>query len=562
MGKEINNSYRLCKGERVNAVYSKQVLKEYKDNPSIEALPPIYSKKEVIRKLTRIPDYNEEERNLEEHYRFHCIQKLFDFFEPLQKHIDIEQRFSRVIRQGYISRNPIAPEYATSLQQGYRLIKDGVYEFEGSTRKSAKASGFTIIGISGIGKSTTIERVLSLYPQVIHHREYKGKNLNLYQIPWLKLDCPFDGSLKGMCINFFHAVDELLGTDYLKKFGVGRNSVDTMLPRMEQIANLHSIGVLIIDEIQHLSLAKSGGSSKMLNFFVTLVNTIGIPVILIGTTKALPILQGEFRQARRGSGQGDLLWDRMKNDAYWRLLIQGMWPLQWTKKENPLTEEITDTIYDESQGIIDIAVKLYAMSQIKAIVTGKELINPTIIRQTAKENLKLVRPMIEALRSGNKEEISKYQDITPIDFNEIYNESISKILTSSTVKKANDIELIEEYAVLKLVELGIDANIAKISVMETIDANPQNLDKLFLVKEAMKIAFEKEQNKLEENRKRKAKRNNTKLQENDLRYVVDIGKKNLYSAYEALNKAGYIKDPITEFIKEDRNAEFFSEFIS
>jgi hypothetical protein len=563
MEKEISNSYRLCKGERVNAVYSEQVLKEYKGNPSIEALPPIYSKEEVIRKLSRIPDYNEEERNLEEHYRFHCIQKLFDFFEPLQKHIDIEQRFSRVIRQGYISRNPIGPEYATSLQEGYKLIKNGVYDFDCSTRKSAKASGFTIIGISGIGKSTTLERILSLYPQVIHHIEYKSKNLNLYQIPWLKLDCPFDGSLKGLCINFFHAVDELLGTDYLKKFGVGRNSVDTMLPRMEQISNLHSIGVLIIDEIQHLSLAKSGGSSKMLNFFVTLVNTIGIPVILIGTTKALPILQGEFRQARRGSGQGDLLWDRMKNDGYWKLLMQGMWPLQWTEKESPLTEEIIDTIYDESQGIIDIAVKLYAMAQIKAIVGGKELINPTIIRQTAKESLKLVRPMLEALRSGDKIEISKYQDITPIDFNEIYNESISKISTYSVNKKINEIELIEEYAVLKLAELGIEVNLAKNSVMEAIEANPKNLDKLILVKEAMKIAFEKEQNKLTENINAKVRRSNTKLQEKDLRYIVDIGKKNSCSAYEALNESGYIKDPMSEFIKKgDRNAQFFSESIS
>ncbi|MFT8347313.1 ATP-binding protein [Clostridium saccharoperbutylacetonicum] len=563
MGKEISNSYRLCKGESVNAIYSEQALKEYKGNPSIEALPPIYSKAEVIRRLSKIPDYNEEERNLEEHYRFHCIQKLFDFFEPLQKHIDIEQRFSRVIRQGYISRNPIGTEYATSLHEGYKRIKAGEYDYVSSIRKSAKASGFTIIGISGIGKTTTIERILSLYPQVIHHTEYKGENLNLYQIPWLKLDCPFDGSLKGLCINFFQAVDELLGTDYLRKFGVGRNSVDTMLPRMEQIANLHSIGVLIIDEIQHLSLAKSGGSSKMLNFFVTLVNTIGIPVILIGTTAALPILQGEFRQARRGSGQGDLLWHRMKNDGYWRLLMQGMWPLQWTKKENPLTEEIINTIYDESQGIIDIAVKLYAMAQIKAIVSGKELITPKIVRHTAKESLQLVQPMLEALRSGDKIEISKYQDITPIDFSQIYTESIAKASTHSSNKMVDEIEIIEEYAVLKLVELGIDANIAKLSVREAITTNPRNLDKIFLVKAAMKIAFEKEQDKLKENVKEKAKKGKRKLQENDLRYIVDMGKKNLYSAYEALNKAGYIKDPVAEFInKENGNVELFSKFIS
>ena len=51
---------------------------------------------------------------------------------------------------------------------------------------------------------------------------------------------------------------------------------------MSQIANVHAIGVLIIDEIQHLSMSKSGGVEKMLNFFVTLVNVIGLPVVMIG----------------------------------------------------------------------------------------------------------------------------------------------------------------------------------------------------------------------------------------------------------------------------------------
>ena len=50
---------------------------------------------------------------------------------------------------------------------------------------------------------------------------------------------------------------------------------------------------------------------KMLNFFVTLVNTAGVPVVLISNPKAMSILQSEFRQARRGSGQGDMIWDRL-----------------------------------------------------------------------------------------------------------------------------------------------------------------------------------------------------------------------------------------------------------
>lgn len=548
----ISKPFLIFKGAKVDALYSEQVLKEYRDNPLIEALPPIFSKEQVVRKLINIPDYSPEERKLEEHYRYHCIQKLFSYFEPLQKHIELEQRFSRIIRQGYISRNPLGTEYAARLQDGYKLIKNGSDNFFSLSTYKTTASGFTIIGISGIGKSKTIERILFLYPQVIKHSKYKGQCINLYQITWLKLDCPFDGSLKGLCINFFQAVDELLGTDYFRKYGAGRNSVDTMIPRMAQIANLHCIGTLIIDEIQHLNLAKSGGSDKMLNFFVTVVNTIGIPVVLVGTTKALPILQGEFRQARRGSGQGDLMWDRMKNDSYWKLLMQGMWSLQWTKKETALTQEIADTIYDRSQGIIDIAIKLYAMTQIRAITSGKEIITPKLINTVANENFKLIEPMIDALRSGDKNKISQYGDITPIDFQEFYEKNVTKIPSDLREAIDDNYEFIKEYAILKLVELGIDSALAKDCVIKIMNESG-NLDKTYIVKEAMKVAFENE-NKIPEKPKTISKKVKTGLNSSDLRFIVDEGRKKLRSSHDALIEAGLIKDPAKEFFDEEHES--------
>lgn len=60
---------------------------------------------------------------------------------------------------------------------------------------------------------------------------------------------------------------------------------------MSQIANVHAIGVLVIDEIQHLSMSRSGGVEKMLNFFVTLVNVIGLPVVMVGTPRPDPSLR-------------------------------------------------------------------------------------------------------------------------------------------------------------------------------------------------------------------------------------------------------------------------------
>ena len=139
----------------------------------------------------------------------------------------------------------------------------------------------------------------------------------------------FDGSVKGLCLNFFQAVDDLLGTRYYDNYASGRKTVDELLPRMALVASLHSIGVLVIDEIQHLSQAKNGGSGKMLNFFVQLINTIGLPVVLVGTYKAISLLSGEFRQTRRGTGQGDLVWDRMKNDDDWKWLVNCLWGYQY-----------------------------------------------------------------------------------------------------------------------------------------------------------------------------------------------------------------------------------------
>ena len=171
---------------------------------------------------------------------------------------------------------------------------------------------------------------------------------------------------------------------------------------MTQLVRQFQIGILVIDEIQHLSEAKGGGSDKMLNFFVTLVNTIGLPVVMIGTTKAMSILQGEFRQARRGSGQGGLIWDRMKNDAVWQVFVKSMWRYQWTKKHVPYSEEMVNMLYDESQRIIDIAVKLYAIVQIEAITSGVDSFSASDIHKVAEKKLGLVKLMLDALRSGDR----------------------------------------------------------------------------------------------------------------------------------------------------------------
>lgn len=558
---EISEGICLPNGNyAVKAVYIQQPLPDYQGNPLIEALPPILSYEEAFDYLAFIPTYNKEERQLEPHLRLHCVQRLFTVFQPLDKHFDLEQRFSMAIRQGYISRNPFAPEYAKRLQQGYEMVKQGKFLPNPPSNSRNNASGFTIIGISGIGKSTAVNRVLSGYHQIIGHSKYNGQSLNLYQLTWLKIDCPHDGSLRALCTNFFMAIDRLLGTSYFAKHGSKRNfAVNTMLPIMGQIAQDHCLGVLIIDEIQHLSRAKSGGAEEMLNFFVTLVNTIGVPVILIGTNKAMPILQGEFRQARRGSGQGDMIWERMRHDELWKILVEGIWSFQWTKRETSLTQEIINTLYEESQGITDLAVKLYAFSQLRAIsIGGDEIITTNLIKEVARDSLKLVRPMIDALKSGNDDEIAKYGDIQPIEYTGFFEQSkgiLNKHLSKQENKPVSALspksnQSLATQVISELLRLSISPEVAvKVAqeAMATLNSEEVNA----IVIEAFKIAVGVNTAPIVSENKLKceprAKKIGKIVDVSDLRFVAEQSKINQRPTYEYLLEQGYIKNPVIEF---------------
>ncbi len=523
------------------AVYKEQIIEEYRGNPFIEALPPIFSPEEVIDKMIVYPPYNEGERELDAHYRIHLVQKLFQCFQPLPLHLDLESRISRVIRQGYLARNPISRDYVISLNDGYKAIQN--CDINTNQQFRSTACGFTTIGVSGMGKSVSVNRVLSMYPQVIVHSRYKGQGFSFYQIVWLKLDCPFDGSVKGLCIDFFNKIDQLMGTDYYKKVGSYNRSVDYMLTLIAQVVRSTGLGLLVIDEIQHLCEARGFGDEKMLNFFVTLVNTAGVPVVLIGNPKAMSILQSEFRQARRGSGQGDMIWDRLEPNDDYELLLDALWQYQWTRKVSPLTPNIKNILYEESQGVIDIVVKLMIMSQSVAITTGIEKVTESLISQVAKEHFKLVRPMLLALKSGNMKEIAKYSDISTleIDYSKVLDQGKrsakmqAKIRALKKKKEERDKEergTKAEKAIMKLLELGIKPKEAQKAVEAVLETEGQEIDDgQLIIKAVQSLSSMPSKRKTKEIPKSK----------DDVRYIVEEGKKEGKTAYEALKEKGYIQ---------------------
>jgi hypothetical protein len=284
----------------------------YVGNPLIEALPEPYTSEQALHFLRLHPTYEDAWRNKPSRERLEVLLSLADFFQPLTQHLDLEQRFSRMLRHGYISRNPLEQGYWAQTREQCKAMAEFV---PGAMHQGARAQGFTLLGISGIGKSRALERILSLYPQVILHEAFAGKRFTWVQLVWLKLDCPQDGSLKGLCQGFFEEVDAILGTNYYATYALhGRASTDQMLVSMARVARLHSLGTLVIDELQNLRQATGNMAERVLNFFVQLDNTIGVPVIL----KSQVPRQGWFRYCPQCVEEDRALY----GECYWHRLHQ------------------------------------------------------------------------------------------------------------------------------------------------------------------------------------------------------------------------------------------------
>ncbi|AMK12690.1 AAA family ATPase [Pseudodesulfovibrio indicus] len=399
----------------VTAVYEPSCIPQYKDNPLIEALPPLMNTEKVICNLLGEVQFDPKAVFAEGRERAHVISSLLDnFFQPLTAHIQLEEKVSIMMRQGYVGRNLADGSLNMHMQNGYERVMTGTLEAFKFEHAKSTASSLSLIGCSGSGKTTTVARIFATYPQVIYHKEY-----NFTQITYLKIDCPHDGTLKNLCIQFFRAIDRVLHTDYETKYTGKRHGIEKLLAMMSQVANLHAIGVLIIDEIQHLDRRRSGGVEKMLNFFVTLVNTIGLPVIFVGTPKARPIFEKDLRSARRGAGLGALIWEPMKDpdsnpraQKEWQAFTNKLWKYQWLqKRDETLNEDLRAHWFNLSQGVLDIVVKLFVLSQLRAISTGIERITPGLMQQVYDDELQPVHPMLSALRSGDPERIAEYSDL-------------------------------------------------------------------------------------------------------------------------------------------------------
>lgn len=448
----------IIRGAQMRAEYLAQEVPQFRDNPLNEALPPTFTPQEVTEYLLQLPPYSDKNLEMSQVARLQMTETAREFFVPNGKHLTVYYAITNMIRRGYVRRNPVLWEY---WKQQHHNIQSFLKAINEKPFPNSRARGLAIVGSGGTGKSTTVEKILQSLPQVITHVSYKGQDFIMKQLVWLKLDCPRHGSLRELCVNFFRAVDEILGTQYEERYVKNsRHTLEALIAGIARVAANQCLGIIVIDEIQDLSEARSGGDVTMVNFFVHLENAIGVPFALIGTQGAIPILSGQFRQTRRVSEQGYIVWDRMsevepeiedyeddedeevvrpkaplspsanqgegkenkvsKPDIVWKNFVETLWTYQYVKrpralKQNVVEDKCAHALYSVAKGIPAVVQTVFVLTQQLAILTGEERITPRLIHDTVRNNQQLIKELLGEARMKMPHEINPVSDLADLD---------------------------------------------------------------------------------------------------------------------------------------------------
>lgn len=389
----------------------------------IDNLPRMKSGVELISELKILPKYNTEICNADAPMRLMALSDLYRIYLPSQMSLEIYSKlYLALLRSMQKKGTKLAVQQQNQncraiMQQEYSGIMGG-------------SDSFTIIGTSGIGKSSAISRAINL---ITENRVIEADNPYTKIVPCVIVQCPFDSSVKGLLLEVLRKVDEVLDSKYYQNALRARATTDMLIGSVSQVA-LNHIGMLVVDEIQNVANSKNGKS--LIGALTQLINNSGISICMVGTPESTRFFEAAMQLARRSVG---LQYTTMSYDAYFQEFCKVMFSYQYTRQQTEITDGILEWLYEHSAGVTSVVVALIHDAQEIAILNGKEALNLESLNEAYEQRLSLLHGYIQPSISQAKQTSKTKKKVSAVDLKTADSGNVGEgVSIADLVAKAKD----------------------------------------------------------------------------------------------------------------------------
>lgn len=370
----------------------------------ISRLPKMLSGEELIRKMEILPEYEEEvSRKGTAPQRLLKLSDLYQIYLPSQMS---EEIYSKLYLSMIRSLQKKGTHTAVrQFNDNYKSLCE-IASRQGSQQFSGIIGGsdsFTVIGASGIGKSSAISRSLHLIEteEVICIEEPY-----VTIIPYLTVQCPFDSSVKGLLVEILRTVDGMLGTAYFETALKARTTTDMLIGTVSQVC-LNHVGLLVVDEIQNVVNSKNG--KNLIGSLTQLINNSGISICMVGTPECETFFGQAMQLARRSLG---LRYGTLPYDEYFRQVCRKLYRYQYVKQKTEISDVVIQWLYEHSAGVISMVVSLIHDAQELAILKGSETLDLSSLQAAYDQRMQMLHEYITPSVTGNTRKRKKRDQAT------------------------------------------------------------------------------------------------------------------------------------------------------
>ena len=335
---------------------------------------------ELEKALSVIPEYDESIRSENQTTRLIALSDLYRIYFSTQMSKEIYSKMYLALVRSLEKK-----QTKEATEQYYKNLE--VMKGKPFSGIVSGADSFTILGESGVGKTSAISRAIDL---IGGNQVIEISNPYTKIIPCLKVETPHDSSVKGMLFETLRQIDLHLGTQYYVQAIRYHATVDMLVGSVSQ-ALINHVGVLVLDEVQHV-LNNHLNAPKLVGALTQLINSSGITICMVGMPICADFFKQEQHLARRSLGVQYSVMNY--NEEFYRF-CSTLFRYQYVKNKTNIDDATVYWLFHHSNGNPSVVVSLIAMAQELSILNGNEILNITSLNEAYEKRMDMLQGYIK-----------------------------------------------------------------------------------------------------------------------------------------------------------------------